>query len=248
MLIDTHAHLNIDDNIASYIEAMDNGIIIVSGTNLESNKGVLEIANKYPNVYATLGIHPEYVNSYREEDIKFIIDNIDNPKVVGIGEVGLDYHYDENRDKQKELFLKMIDIAKKNNKPLVIHVRDAYDDALTILKGNLGNNKALLHCYGGSLEMAKEFIKLGIKLGIGGVLTFKNGKKLQEVVANLDISNFVLETDSPYLSPEPLRGTVNNPSNVKYVAQKMTELKNLSFKQVADITSNNAKALFDFNI
>ena len=248
MLIDTHCHLSYEDyeNLDEIIKNMD-GIMIASGCNDKTNKEVLELVNKYDNVYGTLGIHPEDVDNINEGSFRFIEENINNPKIVAIGEIGLDYYWvSDNKEKQQDIFKRQLDIATKYNKPIVVHSREAIQDTYNILKQY--KLKGSLHCFSSSLEMAKEFIKLGYKIGVGGTVTFKNSKKLQEIVKEIDLKNILLETDSPYLSPEPFRGKKNNPSNTYYVAQKISELKDIDIKEVLDITSSNAIQLFDLNI
>ena len=248
MLIDTHCHLSYEDyeNLDEIIKNMD-GIMIASGCNDKTNKEVLELVNKYDNVYGTLGIHPEEVDNISEDSFKLLEENINNPKIVAIGEIGLDYYWvSDNKEKQQDIFKRQLDIATKYNKPIVVHSREAIQDTYDILKQY--NLKGSLHCFSSSLEMAKEFIKLGYKIGVGGTVTFKNSKKLQGIVKEIDLKNILLETDSPYLSPEPFRGKKNNPSNTYYVAQKISELKDIDIKEVLDITSSNAIQLFDLNI
>ncbi len=248
-MIDTHCHIfkeyysNIDEIITS-----SDVYMIVAGVDDKSNLEVIELVNKYDKVYGVIGIQPEEVSNMTNNSIKIIEDNIDNPKIVGIGEIGLDYHWDDsNKEKQKEVFRKMLDIASKNNKTVVIHSRDAIKDTYDILK-DYKNLKVVLHCYSSSLDMAKEFIKMNVMLGIGGVVTFKNSKKLVEVVKDIPIDNLVLETDSPYLSPEPYRGTTNIPNNIKFVAQKIAQIKNISYEEVIEKTTKNAIKQFDLNI
>ena len=248
MIIDTHCHLENDLKSVEKINKMGKNIIIVSGYNRKSNETVIELCNKYSNVYGTIGIHPEELYDFNKENIDFIEQNINNNKIVGIGEIGLDYHYSkEEIDKQKDLFILQLDLAKKYNKPVVIHSRDSISDTYEILK-NYKDLKKVLHCYSGSLEMAKEFIKINTLFGVGGVITFKNSKQLKEVVENIDISNIVLETDSPYLTPEPYRGLENEPYNVNFVAEKVSEIKGVSVEKVKEITSKTASNLFDLNI
>ena len=209
-MIDTHCHLEDFENVDEVIKKMDNHIIIVSGTNDETNLNVIKLCNKYENVYGTIGIHPEDIDRLSENSFKILEDNITNKKIVGIGEIGLDYYWNkENKEEQKELLIKQLDLAQKYNKCVLIHSRDAINDTYEILKNY--KIKMDIHCFSGSLEMANKFIELGAVLGIGGVVTFKNSKKLQEVVTNVDLKHLVLETDSPYLAPEPLRGTKNEP-------------------------------------
>lgn len=248
MLIDTHCHLSSDDydSLDEVIKSMD-GIMIASGCDNKTNKEVLELVEKHENVYGTLGIHPSEIDSITSDSFKIIEQNLLNPKIVGIGEIGLDYYWTkENIEKQKEVLQIQLELANKYNKPVVIHSREAIQDTYDILKNY--NLKGSIHCFSSSLEMALEFIKLGYKIGIGGTLTFKNSKKLQEIVEKIDIKNILIETDSPYLSPEPFRGKKNNPSNVYYVAKKISELKNIDIKDVINITMANAIEIFDLKI
>lgn len=249
MLVDTHAHISKKDyeDINSVINNMENNIIITSMASIDDLEEVLYLIEKFPNVYGTLGIHPEYASEYNDEDIKKIESHLNNKKIVGIGEIGLDYHYNGDKEKQKELFIKQIKLANKYKMPIVIHSREASLDTLEILK-KYKKTKAILHCFSGSLEMAKEYMRLNVKFGIGGVLTFKNEKKLKEIVKELELSNFVLETDSPYLTPEPYRGKKNQPANVKYVALKIAELKGISVEDVEKVTTQNAIDEFDLKV
>ncbi|MBR6690984.1 MAG: TatD family hydrolase [Bacilli bacterium] len=245
MLIDTHCHLGYDDydNLDEIIRSMD-GIMIASGCDDKTNLEVLELVKKYDNVYGTLGIHPQEIDKITQNSFKIIEDNINNPKIVAIGEIGLDYYWiKDNMEKQKEIFEYQLELATKYNKPIVVHSRESIQDTYDLLKKY--KLRGSIHCFSSSLEMAKGFIKLGYKIGVGGTLTFKNSKKLQEIVKELDLKDILLETDSPYLSPEPFRGKQNKPSNVYFVAQKISELKDISIDKVLDITSNNAIELFD---
>lgn len=247
MLIDTHCHLSYDDyeNLDEIIKNMD-GIMIASGCNDKTNKEVLELVEKYPNVFGTLGIHPEEIDNLTNYSFKIIEENINNPKIVAIGEIGLDYYWvNDNKEEQQKLFKKQLDLAKKYNKPVVIHSRDSIQETYDILKKY--NLRGSIHCFSSSLEMAKEFVKLGYKIGIGGVVTFKNSLKLQEIVKEINLKHILLETDSPYLSPEPFRGKKNEPSKTIYIAQKISELKNVKLEEVLCQTANNAISLFDLN-
>lgn len=247
-MIDTHCHVYKEyyDNIEEIINNM-NGNIIISGTNDKNNIEILELCKNYDNVFGTLGIHPEDVDNITDESFELIEKHINDNKIVAIGEIGLDYHYTtDNKEKQKEIFIKQLDLARKYNKPVVIHIRDSMNDTIEIIK-NYKELKKDIHCYSGSLESAKELIKMNCKLGIGGVLTFKNGKKLQEVVKNIDLEYLLLETDSPYLSPEPFRGKKNEPSNVIYVAKKIAEIKGINVEDVLLKTTNNAICQFDLD-
>ena len=251
MIIDTHCHLEKQyyDNIDEVISKMKNNIIITSGVDYKTNQETLEMCEKYDNVFGTLGYHPEEIKDFSLDSLKFLEDNINNPKIVAIGEIGLDYYYGKDDiEKQKEVFIVQLRLAAKYNKPVVVHSRDAIKDTYDILKEELKGNKCILHCYSSSLEMAKEFQKLGIKFGIGGVITFKNNKVLREVVEGLTLDNFILETDSPYLTPEPYRGHKNEPYNVNYVAKKIAELKNISVEEVISTTTKTAISQFDLPI
>lgn len=245
MLVDTHCHLTKNDyeDINEVIKNM-NGLMIVSGVDDDSNLEVLDLVSKYSNVYGTLGFHPENINSLSKNSLNLIEQNLDNPKIVGIGEIGLDYYWvKDNKEEQKQLFIKQLELASKYFKPVVVHSRDAIKDTYDILKNY--NLKGTIHCFNSSLEMANEFIKLGYKIGIGGVVTFKNSKKLCEIVKNIDLKNILLETDSPYLTPEPFRGKKNEPKNVYFVAKKISDLKEINIEEIINVTYTNACATFD---
>lgn len=250
MYIDTHCHISKDDyeNEEEVIKKLGDNYAIASGADENSNKEVIDLVNKYPNIYGTIGIHPSEIHDLSKDAFTFIEQNLNNPKIVGIGEIGLDYHYGkEDIELQKEIFKKQLDLAVKYNKPVVIHSRDAALDTFEIIK-EYKDLKITYHCYSYSLEMARELVKMNIKLGIGGVLTFKNSKVLKEIVKELNLANFLLETDSPYLAPEPFRGTKNIPSNVQFVAQKIAEIKETTLEKVLKTTTDNAISQFDLNI
>jgi len=247
MFTDTHCHLfkeyydNINDVI---IEAKNNNIyrMINNGVDASSNKEVIEISKKYTNVFSAIGIHPEAANNYEEKDIKFIEENIDN--IIAIGEIGLDYHYEKlDKDKQKELLEKQLLLAQKYNKPVIIHNRESTEDLINILK-KYPSIKGVIHCFSGSLETAKILIKMGYKLGFNGVITFKNAK-IKEVVKQIPVSSIVLETDSPYLTPEPYRGHKNEPKNIIHIAKFISKETNVSLIELAKITEKNIKEIFD---
>lgn len=248
MLVDSHCHLGKKDyeDVEKIIKNMENNIMIVSGSDHDANISVIELCSNYPNIYGVLGIHPSEITDDIENHLKFIEEHINDKHIVGIGEIGLDYHYDCDKEKQKDIFKRQIQLAKKYNKPIVIHTRDAIKDTYDILLSeNAYKVNVTIHCFSESLEMAREFIKLGAKIGVGGVLTFKNGRKLREVVENISLEHILLETDSPYLTPEPFRGTKNEPKNVYLVAKKIAEIKNMELDDVIRITTNNSKAQFD---
>ena len=252
MLIDTHCHISNEDynNKEEIIKNMEDNIMIVSTASPKDINGVIELCETHKNIYGTIGIHPEFADTYKNEDLKKIEKYLNHPKIVGIGEIGLDYHYTkQNKEKQKELFIKQINLANKYQKTIVIHSRDAIEDTYNIIEKYKNKNiKCNMHCFSGSLEMAERFVKLGVKLGIGGVLTFKNEKKLKEIVSTLDIHNFILETDSPYLTPEPLRGKKNEPQNIKYIAAKISQLKGIDYAKTLEITTQTAIGQFDLKI
>lgn len=245
-MIDTHAHILSEfyDDIDELIEELKSKNIIKvinCADSIETSKEVLNIYNKYERyLLPAVGIHPENIDN---SNLKTIENIIKEHKVFAIGEIGLDYHYnDENKDEQKEYFIKQLDLALKYDLPVIIHIREAMQECFDILKTR--KNKGIIHCFSGSVEMAREYIKLGYKLGIGGVLTFKNSK-LYEVIEKIDLKDIVLETDSPFLSPEPFRGKKNKPCNVLYVAKRIAEIKNISLEEVINTTTATAKQIFD---
>lgn len=246
-MVDTHCHIFIDDypDVDDVIKKMGDNIIIVSGVDDTSNMEVLKLCSKYDNVYGTLGIHPESVDdSY---DLNFVRNHINDRHIVGVGEIGLDYYYSkDNKDKQIDLFCRQIEIALEYNKPIVVHSRDSINDTYNIIKKYGIGHMTDIHCFSSSVEMARLFVKLGCKLGIGGVLTFKNSERLKDVVRDIDISDLLLETDSPYMTPVPFRGKRNEPYNIIYVAEKISEIKGIDLDTVLEITRKNSFDLFDF--
>jgi TatD DNase family protein len=245
-MIDSHAHILSEnyENINKIIHDIQNkGVIGIlnASDSIESAKEVLELSKVYSILYPCIGIHPENVNEI--DRIDELEELIKNNKIYAIGEIGLDYYYTkDNKKEQKELLNKQLDLAEKYNLPVIIHTRDSIQDIYDELKKR--KLKGVIHCFNGSFEMAQLFIKLGYKLGIGGVLTFKNSK-LYELIEKIDIENILLETDSPYLSPEPFRGKKNDPSNVYFVAKKIAEIKNMDVEKVIEKTSKNAVQTFD---
>ncbi len=251
MFIDTHCHLSADyyDDISSIVmENKKAGIekMIISCCSKEEIKESLNYTNIYPNIYATVGYHPSEAAKITKEDIIKLEQLIlTNKKIVGIGEIGLDYHYGkEDLTKQQEIFKNQLHLAEKLNYPVVIHSRDATKDTIEILKKY--KVKGIIHCFSGSIETAKEYISMGFKLGIGGVLTFKNSK-LYQVIENISLSDIVLETDSPYLTPEPFRGNVNSSKYIPIIAQKLAQIKKVSLDEVSVVTLKNTYNIFDLN-
>lgn len=252
MYIDSHLHLSNEDyNIDEVIKNAERvGVLyfILGGINKKITKMDVELSKKYKEVYITIGYHPEEVLNIQEDDFNALENVIINnrEKVVGIGEIGLDYHYDNSdyiKEKQKKLFIRQIKLADKYNLPVVIHSRDATLDTYNILKEY--KVKGVIHCFSGSLEVAKMYIKLGFKLGIGGVVTFKNSK-LFEVVKELSSKDFILETDSPYLSP--IRGEKNEPKNIPLIAEFISSVRGVSIEKVQTDTTNNVKEIFNLKI
>lgn len=251
MIIDSHCHLshNDYDDVSSIIEKMNGNIMIASGADHESNVDVVSLCSEHDNIYGVIGIHPSDITDDVESHLKYIEDHINDRHIVGIGEIGLDYHYGDDKELQKKYFIKQIELALKYNKPIVIHTRDAIQDTYDILKEyNAYKVPVYIHCFSESLEMAREFIKLGARIGVGGVVTFKNSRKLVEVVENIDLSHILLETDSPYLTPEPYRGHKNEPYNVFLVASKVASIKGLSVSEVIEKTTRNSISQFDLDI
>jgi len=246
MFVDTHAHLfkeYYDDVNKIVFSAQNNGIQYIISSGIDYKTNVELLTNKYDNVYITLGIHPECAKSYQLEDLKHIENNLNNSKVVAIGEIGLDYHYEGyDKNAQINLFKKQLDIATKYNLPVVIHSRDATQDTINILETY--NLKGIIHSFSGSKEVAQKYIKMGYKLGINGVITFKNAK-LKEVIKEIGIDNIVLESDSPYLTPEPKRGQKNNPLNIIYIANFLAEYLDVPIEKLAKITNQNVTQVFD---
>lgn len=250
MFIDTHCHLY-DEYYSDMDMVIQNAVknnvkrVIVNGCDMKSNKEVLELIKKYDIVYGALGFHPTELDGISDEELKWLDDNLDNSKIVAVGEIGLDYHYDEtDREKQQYFFRKQLKIAKKHNLPVIVHSRDSIQDTYNILKDS--SVKGVLHCYSGSLEMAREFIKIGYFLGVGGIITFKNAKNIINVINNIGLEYILLETDSPYLAPEPYRGRTNEPAYIPIIASKIAALKGVSISEVERITTGTARGIFDF--
>ncbi len=249
MFIDTHCHLSSEfySDIPEVIledEKAGMSQIIASFCEIDTVNDVCTFVDNYNIVYATIGFHPDQASKYTDTDLLKLRELcLKYKKIVGIGEIGLDYHYGkENRDEQIILFKKQLDLASELNLPVVIHSRDATKDTVDILKNYSLNG--VIHCFSGSLEIAKEYIKMGFLLGIGGVVTFKNSK-LPLVVREIPLESIVLETDSPYLTPTPYRGSVNSSKYIPIIAEKIAEIKEISTSEVASVTTNNALKLFD---
>jgi TatD DNase family protein len=249
MYFNSHTHLNSEqlfEHRDMYIHnALEKevSLIVVAGYDLESSQRAVKIAHEYSFIYATVGISPNDCLNTSDDDLKRIEELLKDPRVVAVGEIGLDYYWDDvPRDKQKDVFQKQIAIAKKHNKPIMIHARDAYEDTYDILKQ--AAHRGVMHCYSGSVEMAKRYIDIGFYISLAGPVTFKNAKVPKDVAKHIGIDHLMIETDCPYLTPHPFRGKLNEPANVVYIAQEIAKLKNMEIEDVARITTFNAKELF----
>ena len=248
MFTDTHCHIYKEyyediDGLVNKINESKINRVINNGVDDKTNKEVLEMLGKYNFMYGTLGIHPESVEEYTQEDLDFIEEHINDEKIVAIGEIGLDYYWvKDNKEKQKELFEAQLKLAEKFNKPVVIHSREATRDTIEIL--GKYNVRGVIHSFSGSYETACIYIKMGFLLGVNGVITFKNCN-LKDVISRIDLSNIILETDSPYLTPVPFRGQKNDPTHAYDVAKFVADLKGVSVEELSKITNNNIKRVFD---
>lgn len=250
MYIDTHCHITRNDYsdipfLIDKIKDSDVKKIIVNGCDMESNMEVLELVKKYDIVYGAIGFHPTELDNFNDDDLRWLEKHINDDKIVALGEIGLDYHYDNtNKNREIDVFRKQLEIAKKYNKPVIVHSRDAIQDTYDILSEY--GLKGSIHCFSGSLEMAREFIKMGFLIGVGGVVTYKNAKNIINVIENIDLEYILLETDSPYMTPEPYRIYKNDSSYIPVIAKKIADIKNISVSVVGTTTSGNADRLFDF--
>lgn len=248
-IFDTHAHYTDDafkNEPASFFNNLYNsGVhkIITCGCDADDSLNALNLAQKFPFMYAAVGYHPENITETAVFDYALMESLILNPKTVAVGEIGLDYYWDAvSRKKQVEFFRIQLEFANKHDMPVIIHNREAHADTLEILKEY--RPKGVVHCFSGSAEMAAELIKKEIYIGFGGVITFKNAKKSAEVLKSIPLEKVLLETDCPYLAPEPLRGSRNTSANIIYVAQKIAEIKGITLNEVLDATFKNAVDLF----
>lgn len=251
-LIDTHSHYNdekFDNDRDEVIQNITNsGIttIINAGYSLESSKRAIEIANNYDFMYATVGVSPNDIENLENNYIEQIKEMAKEQKVIAIGEIGLDYYWNkENKETQKEIFIKQVELANQLGLPIVIHTRDAVMDTIDILKNKVNcNKKGVFHCCPLNTELIKEGLKLGFYISFAGPITFKNSKNAEEIVKMVPIDRILIETDSPYLSPEPVRGTRNDSRNIKYIAQKIAQIKNMQIENIAEQIQKNAKTIF----
>lgn len=250
-IFETHAHYDAEqfnEDREAVLEAMEQAgvdTIVNIGADLAGCKASVELAAKYDYIYATVGVHPDKVASLNEETFKWLSDLADSDKVVAIGEIGLDYYWDEvSRDIQKEWFLKQLELATCKRLPIVIHSREATQDTLDIIKEYGRDLSGVIHCFSGSPEVAMEYVKMRYFIGVGGVVTFKNGRLLKEVVETIPLTSIVLETDCPYLTPEPNRGKRNDSRNLEYIAKEIARLKGVTYEEVLEVTHRNGKELY----
>lgn len=252
MIFETHAHYDDEafdadrEELLESLPAAGIGTVVNIGANIESTKSTLALAERYPFIYAAVGVHPSDSAELNEERMNWLEEQCVRPKVLAVGEIGLDYYWDEpEREIQKHWFRRQLQLARKVNLPVVVHSRDAAKDTLDIIKeekaADLGG---VIHCFSYGVEMAREYLNLGFYLGIGGVLTFKNSRKLKEVVEYMPVDRLVLETDSPYLAPVPFRGKRNSSLNLPYVVKAVSEIKGIAEEEVIRITEENARRMY----
>ncbi len=251
MIFDTHAHYDDEqfdpdrEELLNSMNVLGVGTIVDISSTYESCEQVLALAEKYPFVYAAIGVIPDEVGNLDEEKFKHLEELLEQDKVVAVGEIGLDYHWDVSpHDVQKKWLIRQLDMARDHDLPVVIHSRDAAADTLEILKEHARDLPAIIHCFSYSKELAEEYVKMGDLIGVGGVVTFKNSRKLKETVAEIPLTSLVLETDCPYLAPEPFRGKRNNSAYIKYVAETVADIKGISYDEVVAQTEENARKFY----
>lgn len=251
MFFDSHAHLD-DDRFSPDREKVINSLkkngvdfYINVGADMLSSEKSIKLAEEYDFIYASVGVHPHDAASLAEEDMARLKKMLTHKKVVALGEIGLDYFYDNSpRDIQKKWFIRQLQIAKETDMPVIIHCRDAVGECMDIIRKS-EHKKGVMHCFSGSAETAEELANMGWYVSFSGSVTFKNVEKLRRAASAVPLDRLMIETDSPYLSPEPVRGTRNTPQNVRYVAEKIAEIKQISVEEVAKITFENAKKFFN---
>ncbi|MFH0702624.1 MAG: TatD family hydrolase [bacterium] len=252
-LIDTHAHLDFENYQENLEQILDNAKhakvekIIIPGLTIKDLNKIIKLIEKYDNLYGAVALHPSEAKEWDTNSYNQLKEYAKHPKITAIGETGLDYYWDKSFvDLQKYVFKEHIRLAKELKLPLIIHDREAHEDILTILKETKAEEAGgVMHCFSGDAEFAKECVKIGFYIALGGPITFKNAKNPKEVVKNIPLERLLLETDSPFLSPHPYRGKENDPSKIKIIAEAVAQLKNISYKEVAEVTSCNAEILFN---
>lgn len=254
MIFESHAHYDderFEDDRDALLSSMPQkgiGRIINVGSSIEATRKTLELADAYPHIFAAVGVHPSDISDLNEKTFAWLKEQTKQPKTVAVGEIGLDYYWDnepEVQKKQRIWFARQMELAREASLPVIIHSRDAAADTMEVMKTvHAKEIPGVIHCYSYSKEMALEFIKMGYYIGVGGVITFKNAKKLKETVETIPLERILLETDCPYMAPEPHRGSRNDSSYLPFVIAKIAELKNTTAEEVEQITEANARALF----
>lgn len=251
-IFDTHSHYDDEkfnpdrEAILNNLQSQGVSLVVSCGCDIDSTQFNFDLAQKYDYIYFAAGFHPENLQGATLDDLKIIEKFAQNKKCVAIGEIGLDYHWmDSPKEVQREFFEAQIELAKKLDMPVIVHDRDAHGDTLDILKST--KPKGVVHCFSGSREMAREIIRLGMYIGLNGVVTFPNARKSLEVVKEIPIERLVLETDCPYLAPTPVRGKRNDSSNIPYIAEKISEVLGMDAQELLDITNKNAKKLYNLD-
>ena len=255
MIFDTHAHYDdeaFDEDRDSLIASLkDNGItgVVNVGADLKGSRASVELADKYDFIYAAIGAHPDNAKEIEDAGIATLKELTKNKKVVAIGEIGLDYYWNkDNAEEQKEAFSRQINLARELSLPIIIHSRDAAKDTMDVLKEkDAGSVGGVMHCFSYSTEIAREVVDMGLYIGVGGVVTFKNGKKLREALLEVPLDKIILETDCPYLAPEPHRGSRNSSLNLPYVVKAIADIKGVSVEEVMKTTYNNACRMYRIN-
>lgn len=251
MIFDTHAHYDseqFNEDRKELLQSMEEqgvGTIVNVCASYASCERVSNMVQEYPFMYAAVGIHPDHVGSLNEETFARMKELFTRDKVIAVGEIGLDYYWDhESHDLQKNWFIRQLELAKELDLPVLIHSRDAAADTMEIMREYAAGLDGVIHCYSYSREMAQEYVKMGFYIGVGGVVTFKNGRKLKETVADIPLEAIVLETDCPYLAPEPYRGKRNNSSYIRYVAEEIARIKGVTYEEVVAQTEENARKMY----
>lgn len=251
MIIDTHAHYDdeqFDSDRDELLKSMHDGgigLIVNAGSTVESWDKIVALTEKYPFVYGSAGVHPDETGALDEVQMARMEQILKRDKIVAVGEIGLDYYWDnESHDVQKKWFIRQLELAREMDMPVIIHSREAAADTMEIMKKYAAGMRAVIHCYSYSVEMAREYVKMGYYIGIGGVVTFKNAKKLKDVVKEIPLTSIVMETDCPYLAPEPYRGRRNSSLYLPFVAEKIAEIKGVSAEEVVRRTEENSRKLY----
>lgn len=252
MLADSHAHIDDErfdadrDEVVARALAAGVSLIVNIGADMASSARSVALAEKYPGIYAAVGMHPHDSQDMKETDYRQLEQWANHPKVVAIGEIGLDYHYDLSpRPVQKEVFLRQLDLARKTGKPFIIHEREAHADMLDIIRYAARGLNGVFHCFSGSVETAREYLKMGFYISVAGPVTFPKSVKTKEVAKAVPLDRLLVETDSPYLTPQPFRGKRNEPAYVRLVAEEIANLRDISLAELAETTTANVRRLFN---